>query len=199
MNKNQRDFIRQVRETCKPLGVKLYFGKGKRLRTESILLNGFFSDDKKILAVATKKPVTKWLEILVHEYGHLIQYKNQTKRWKEINDDVWEWLYYKGDFSEKKIEKSIESTSYMELECEQIAVKTLRQFDLGIDIDSYIKRANSYLLFYQCLKYTRKWYGSGKAPYEIKEIYEKMPNKLIIDFDKSYSKYRPLYIEHYCP
>ena len=62
------------------------------------------------------------------------------------------------------------------------SVEKINKYTLtDIDKIEYVKKANSYVMFYGAILKTRKWYIN--SPYEIKEIWDKMP---IIFLEKNY-------------
>ena len=114
------------------------------------------------LHVAISRPKKEWLSTMLHEFCHFLQWKKQTKCWKQYRKD-----------------ESIESSANLERECEKMTIALIRKqkFDDIIDITTYIKSANAYILFYQICAITDKWYE--KAPFTFKEILDEVPDKLV--------------------
>jgi hypothetical protein len=69
-------------------------------------------------------------------------------------------------------------------------VQIIKDFNLNIDIEYYIKKANSYIYFYNWIKRTRKWSTPKNSPYRNKALLKVMPKT----FQKSYKKI-PKHIE----
>ena len=150
------------------------------LKTDGIRCSGYFEDSEKLLVVAMKSPIA--LEILVHEFGHLTQYLDNCKPWKNLGDSLdntFSWLSGK---SVSNIEKHIDAVKLMELDNERRSVQIIKKFNLKIDIKLYIKKANSYIYFYNMIKKTRRWSSPNNSPYNNKNILAIMPDK----FQKTY-------------
>lgn len=146
----------------------------------NVKCSGYFDDDKGILAVAMKSPLA--LEILVHEFGHLTQYLENCKPWKNLGnslDKMFDWLAGK---NVRQVSDSIDRARDMELDNEKRSVQIIKDFSLNIDIDSYIKRANSYVYFYNWMKTTRRWSSPNNSPYKNQRLLQVMPKT----FQKSY-------------
>ena len=58
---------------------------------------------------------------------------------------------------------------------------------LPINKEIYVKKVNAYLLFYKVLEKTRKWYQV--APYELSEVLDLVPSKLLKNYDELPNKY----------
>ena len=92
---------------------------------------------------------------------------------------VDEWLEGK---EVPNIKKHLATCRNLELDNEKRAVKIIKKFDLDIDIDRYIKKANAYVLFYNRLLATRKWATPKNSPYSNQRIIEKMPRYFMKDY-----------------
>jgi hypothetical protein len=114
----------------------------------------------------------------------------------EDSDDIFAWTNGKR-LTKKKVQAYIKGVLAVELDCEKRAVENIKKFGLPCDIDDYIQKANAYVYFYQFVLKRRKWYSPGKAPYEIPEVYSKMPTKFLNRYDRMPAKYLKLYDE-YC-
>ena len=49
-------------------------------------------------------------------------------------------------------------------------------------LDEYIQKSNAYILFYWAMFKTRKWYTPKKRPYELKELWSKMPKHWLAEY-----------------
>ena len=127
---------------------------------ETFEIDGYFDDAKKKLVVVHNE---LWLETLVHEFSHYVQYKEQHPSFA---------AYYKHDFApihiteqwlKKKIgyndqvKKSFQIIRQNEYECDVLGAKLIRQYELPIDLAIYKKWANRQLLFYHCVEHSRIW------------------------------------------
>lgn len=180
-NKQARHFLHYVKGKCKKHGIKLVLREVSYLRLDgNVKCSGYFDDDKKVLAVAMKSSLA--LEILVHEFGHLTQYLENCEPWKNLGnslDKTFDWLAGK---NVRQINNSIDKARDMELDNEKRSVQIIKDFNLNIDIDWYIKRANSYVYFYNWMKTTRRWSSPNNSPYKNKRLLQVMPKT----FQKSY-------------
>ncbi len=69
----------------------------------------------------------------------------------------------------------------LEADCENRVLSVIDEFNLNIDKEIYAKKANAYLYFYHFALKKKKWYK--KAPYEILDIVQAMPNEIMpMDF-----------------
>tara|TARA_Y100000034_G_C6910079_1_gene424070 strand:- start:8202 stop:8765 length:564 start_codon:yes stop_codon:yes gene_type:complete len=119
---------------------------------------------------------------LLHEYSHVLQ--------KEKNN-IWRYGIYKNKMAHDHIDGWINNDIYyadyelryifskaiaIEKDCEEIAISIIKENNIDLDIDQYIKRVNS-CLFYFNYQYNTKS-KLIKAPYEYKEIIDSMPKNL---------------------
>jgi len=176
MSKNTDNFIQFVKEECRAANVKLVLSKSKTVFADGVKTNGYFHhNDKKqsiVLKCATSKAFKHWFPVFVHEYCHFQQYMDNCPAWvecdKEESDIVFEWIDGK-EYDIRVVKTSIKRTVNIELDCEKRVVKTIKKFNLPIDIPTYIKQANSYVMFYNYCLLSRKWYQI--APYRVPAVY----------------------------
>ena len=193
------EMISQIAEECIKNNITFNLSAEKKVclvnEPKELGCSGFFDPDYKILSVATQKAFKDWFPILLHEYNHMLQYIEKPEFFGE-EDRLWEWLTNKIELTKKDIKKVIDTTREIELDCEIRTVKMIEaRSELEINIDDYIKKANSYLYFYSIVAKHRKW--SNKPPYSIKEIVELMGNKFIKNYWKMPDGYEELVIK-YC-
>jgi len=178
--KSEKHFIHYVYGKCKKHGIKVILKDVKYLKVDGIRCSGYFDDQNKILAVAMKSKNSK--EIFVHEFGHVTQFIDNCLPWKNLGqslEKVTDWLHGKRVHN---INRHIDIVKLMELDNEKRSVELIKNFNLDIDVEDYIKRANSYIYFYNRLKKTRKWSHPKNAPYNNKSVFKVMPSY----FKKSY-------------
>lgn len=185
MNKNVRKFIQDLRKKCKENNVKLNLVRKWAIVEDGVEIGGSFgpnSRDKVILSCATARP--DYLSILVHESCHLDQYLENGIVWKKGDscNQVFTWL--EGKVYYKYLNKHINNVQDLEEDCERRAVEKIKEYNLPIDIDTYIQKANSYIWFYKHLQKTRYWPDRFSSPYVIPEVWQNMPKK----FQKSYRR-----------
>ena len=137
------------------------------------------------------------IELLIHEYCHYLQWRDDKKYFLNLINNcliVFDWIdgkFFKKDIINHAIAGAIE----LELDCERRALAEIKKYKLNVDIGGYCKSANSYLLFYNIVHDTRKWYGKTvNTP----SLTKSMPSKLMdLDYyldkdnitDKQYKQY----------
>lgn len=177
--------IEKLKEIIEKDGAKLVLYPSK----EYIIANGgscsgYYDEDTLSLHVACKKPIKEWLGILVHEYAHFLQHKNNSKAWKAWKQNenldfyIDDWLQDKKfNPSPKQLDRIYKMTILLEHEAEQTALSLIERLQLPLDREKYTKSANCYLMFYYWSRAHRLWYKT--APYRIPELLKKMPSKLL--------------------
>jgi hypothetical protein len=181
MNTSQKNaLLKRCTQACKEYGVQLYISKGRYVKVpnEDMKSNGYFDDQSKRLAVASKTP--NFELILAHEYNHMLQWINNTSAW--IN------------YTETEVD-DIDATQMVEWECECMTYSLLQELGLSPkEVSIYAQKANAYVLYYSRIKKTNEWYTIGMEPYNIKEIYCHFPDTMISNkFFKDYKKYKQYY------
>jgi len=181
MNKKAKDFIKHVKSECKQHGIKCDLRKTKYVKLSgNIKCSGYFDEEEPALVCSMNRPDS--LEILAHEFGHFTQWKKNIDIWKKSMISmplVDEWLEGK---EVPNIKKHLATCRNLELDNEKRAVRIIKKFNLDIDIDKYIKKANAYVLFYNRLLATRKWATPKNSPYNNQKIIEKMPRYFMKDY-----------------
>jgi hypothetical protein len=84
----------------------------------------------------------------------------------------------------KNIEYHLGIVRDLELDNEKRTVALIQRWDLDVDIDHYIKKANAYIQFYNYMGKTRRWSNPTNAPYGNKNLIDVMSNK----FDMNYKR-----------
>lgn len=183
MKKSYEDFLKLVKSECKKHNIKLKITKYKSIKLGSFRCSGYFeSEENPTLAVAMGHSDNK--AVLAHEYCHLTQWLDKIPLWDlagvSLNKlDAW----LEGEEIDN-IEKHIAICRDLELDNEKRTVKLIEEYDLGIDVQTYIKKSNAYILFYNWLLITRKWSKPGNSPYMNKKILSLMSDK----FDMNYNR-----------
>lgn len=188
------EFIKHVRKECKKYGVNCVLKNTKTVRLDGdSRCSGYFDEEN--LVVAMKRPDA--IQILVHEYCHLTQWVEQCDIWKlsvknKSHDKLYRWL---AGENVKDIETSISICRDLELDNEKRSVKMIKKFNLDIDIELYIKKANSYIQFYNYLLISRKWCKPNNTPYKNERLLESMPNKFNMNYNKLSKKLLKIFTE----
>ncbi len=200
MVSNVAKFVKVVKADCKKHGVTFQFNRKRFVLNGNTKCNGFFNSAKMILAVATDQPLEKWLRILTHEYGHMIQWKDQTKIWKAVDIDSYDaeelleaWVDKVIDLNPRQLKTLTVRARNVEWECEKHTVELIKKFNLPLDTKVYTKTANAYIYFWTYQMYSRHWYVIGNEPYNNENIVRVMPTHLNLDHSKMSKKLQALY------
>jgi hypothetical protein len=93
------------------------------------------------------------------------------------------------------IKKHLAVSRELELDNEKRSVRIIKKFGLDVDIDSYIKKANAYIYFYNRLLATRKWATPNNSPYGNQKIIEKMPRYFKADYSITPKRIEKVFIQ----
>lgn len=183
---NVNKFVEELQILCANNNVKLTLVDSKKIMLSDLACNGYFEGDKNKgkLVVAIKKPLKEWLPILIHESCHLDQWLENKQLFDDLDgiELIDQWLSGK-TFKKTEVKKAINESKKLELDCEKRSVNKIIAYDLPIDVNTYIKMANTYVYFYNWVLENRKWTTKNTTLY-IKEIYDFAPNT----FQKSYKE-----------
>lgn len=171
-------FLEDLRRQCKQYKVKLNFRRGKTVVVEgNIRSSGFFDSGGKELAIGKNR--TDWLQLLVHESCHIDQWIEDVKVWRDedrLGNDIFDkWLLGK-DFNKTKVKRAVNNIIRLEFDCEMRAIQKINEYDLPINIASYIQRSNAYLYYHHRALKNRTW---KPAVYESFQIVNAMPTKML--------------------
>lgn len=197
-------FIEYVRNETAKASVKFNLVDKKTVGVEgNVRVNGFFDEDE--LTVATKKPIEEWFPILVHEYSHFLQWKDNCQAWRrsiingeDICDTLFLWIKKKKRYPLDIVKLHAARTRDVEVDCEKKAIGIIKEFKLGWHIESlfeprYIMQANSYLYFYNYAFLKRRWWRRSHSPYNNPDVWCNFPPF----FKKSYTQLPKRYVELY--
>ena len=191
---DDKEFIKHVEQECKKHNVKCILKNTKTVQLDgSSRCSGYF--DEESLVVAMNRPDA--MQILVHEYCHLTQWVDQCEIWVhstnyQSHDKLYRWL---AGEDIKDIEQAIAICRDIELDNEKRSVKMIKKFNLDIDIDLYIKKANAYIQFYNYLLISRRWCKPSNTPYKNNVLVEAMPIKFNMDYKKLSKKLLKIFEE----
>jgi hypothetical protein len=185
-------FLKHVKEVAAKNGVYVSLINAPTVMSGAVSCSGYFTDyPNPELVVATQKKESEWLEILVHEFNHMNQFLEHHSSWTDLNIEGSSskqtslldlWLSRNVELNDIQLSQCIDIIIRLELDCEKRSVQTIKDYSLPINTQDYIKRANSYVLFYHLVKRYRTWSRPGKAPYMIKEVVDKMPDEFNLDY-----------------
>lgn len=132
--------------------------------------------DNTEIRVATKRRLSVWLGVFIHETCHVDQCLSR-RRWFSGKEDavqkVDDWL---GGARVAHIEKEIAKVIELEWDCERRAISKIKRNKLPINIKEYAKAANAYIIGYHSTLANRKW---CKSSYMDKKVIAAMPSKLV--------------------
>lgn len=183
--------VEDTKKKAEENGVKLIIQDSKTVpyAVGDFPVSGYFIDyGSPTLAVATGKPLKDWVMVLAHEGSHMEQWIENSPFWKnsfingrEAVEYIDEWCGGK-EFSKEEIDDICKRALEVELDCEKRTVEKAIKYNLPVNVEEEIQKANSYILFYTFIKEIRKWNTTGKAPYQVKEVWSKMPTTFEMDY-----------------
>ena len=164
--------VKEITRRSWSFGVPVLLSPESWLDTgDGIRCSGYFSDDTDgvpLLAVACGRPTEHWLGTLLHEYSHLTQWAENATVWREDRSAAWaDWLNGK---RVANIKQKIANSRELEADCERRTVRLIRELQAPIDLEQYIRGANSYIHFYNVMAAKRKWYARGRGPYDAEDV-----------------------------
>lgn len=187
-------FIAFVKAECRKEGVKCDLRNTKYVKvTNSIKASGYFDESVPTLVCSMGRKDS--IEILVHEYCHLTQWREQIPLWKDCVKScvkLDEWLSGKNVVD---IEKHIANCRDLELDNEKRSVALIKEFELPIDVEAYTRKANSYVHFYNYMLISRRWCTTKNSPYTNKKLIENMSPKFNMNYKKLSKKIEKIFIE----
>lgn len=185
-------FIGHVITETNKKGISVHLENTNWIESNASRCSGYFCDEDKCLKVAVRKSRKRWLSVFIHEYCHFLQWKNHSKVWnaKKNRMDTYQAAILLDDFldngkklSKDKLQTCLTLCRDIEEECERMAVDIIDVFDIPLNKEEYIQKANAYLYFWTTLPKTQKWF-SKKAPYDVPEIRKLLPKTFPKSFDK---------------
>lgn len=194
LSKSDKMFMEMVKNGCKKHKVSCKLKDVNYLKPiPTIRCTGYFDDESRTLQVAMKQKDS--FEILVHEYSHLTQWVDKVPVYVKANKyllavDAW----ISGEqLSDSMIDAAIQGVIDLELDNEKRSAKLIEKYDLSIDKEKYIKKANAYLYFHHWMRKTRRWLSSTNPPYRNKNIIAAMPNNFRGQYYKLPKRFEKLF------
>ena len=206
LNNAERYFISRVANDCLRHRISLNLCYQKHViapgEGEDMECGGFFSTDSRLLAVATDKPVTLWLSVLIHEYFHLRQWLEEPELFGQDDKEAeifWDWIEGKCVAYKDTIKAIANRIMCWEEDCEISVLNYLRHNpEIRIDRERYAQAANAYLCFYPMIVKYQMWHN-GTSPTIVDEILDTMPVEFPQSNDYYWSipdKYERLVVKH---
>lgn len=169
----------------------------------NVKVSGYFDGEVKELACAVGKPESEWIPIFLHEACHMFQFIENCKAWSDTELDKYHESYgtmdsfFQGWYIPKGLlRRAFKAAFNCELDCEKRTVELIKQYNLEIDLEEYIQKANSYIWGYQLMYKYRQWYVDGKSPYSVEAVWKAMPKHFNVDYDNMPPEIENLYIMH---
>lgn len=166
--------------------------KKRHVVMDKIRVSGYFCGETDRLVVSGLAP--DWVQIMVHESCHRDQYTEKISMWNnmvELNGEkhdplnlFWDWLNHEIELKPRKLREVMLHCMNLELDCERRSAKKIDHFYLPINVKEYIQKANAYVYLYHVILHTRRWYPKGMSPFNLPNVWTKMPS----DFDRDYSR-----------
>ena len=124
-----------------------------------------------------------WFEFFLHEYCHFRQHQDKTVWFQAKNQVHWfrfeGWLGSALEPHSRTLLESVRAIQACELDCDRRAVRIAKKLKFpSIDLDAYCRSTNTYIWEHEAARQLRVW-GQKTRPYDVKEIQELTPSKLI--------------------
>ena len=163
---------------------------------------GYFTDyGTPTIACAIHGDIKNWGTTLAHEASHMDQWIEKSPYWtdnyidgKESIDWLEEWCNGK-EFTNEQVDDFIDRAIGVELDCEKRTIEKLKKYNIPVNIEEEIQKANSYIIYYRFLKETRRWYDRS-TPYLTMAVWSEMPKTFNIDYTKVPQRIKNLYYQH---
>lgn len=175
-------FIEHVKAECKRTGIKCDLRPTKYLKLSNIRCSGYFDSEGKVLVCSMNRPDS--LGILAHEYAHLTQWEEGIDLWHKSDTSLTKIDQWLGGQRVHNIKKHLGVSRDLELDNERRTAKLISKWKLSIDLKDYIKKANSYIHFYNWMYHSRKWSSPNNSPYTNPDIQAVMSTRFDMKYDE---------------
>jgi hypothetical protein len=186
--KRVKDFIEDVKRQVERAGGTCFFPDTRTVDFgDGSQVNGYWDEENLVLACAMGQPFGQQLRLVAHEFGHFRQWIEQRPAYVAAYADPNEswgfgWVEGANEY-EYRARAALATLRNMELDCERVTLRIIREYHLPIDVEDYIQRAAAYVYFYHLMAEYRTWYIPDREPYNIPEVLALMPTDLDGDFD----------------
>lgn len=171
-----------IKEDIENLDGRIIFVKGRYCGGKSKCSGLFYMDanDNPILKIAKGGlEEEEWFGVLLHEYCHFIQWRDDSKIWNKFCD--YDVTYSEIILKPEKYKKELMALMELEINCEKCAVNIIKNNKL-FDYKTYTQGANAILYKYAFLYKYNKWPEDNR---KYKKVQEHCPAKIL----KSYKEY----------
>lgn len=169
----QTEFIQMVRNELNDYGFKLVIGRGKQINCGS-RVSGYFSEVSKEIRVARYS--NDFLPTLVHEYSHFQQYAERKFISAGTAVDVLDSWFAGKEYAERELARAFKIVRSCERDAERRSVATIKQYNLPVNLDLYIRRANCYIYAHYIMHRYRKFWAFKRDPFRSHTVLAMMPN-----------------------
>ena len=171
-----------IKEDIESLDGRIILLKGNYCGGKSKCSGLFYMDsnDNPIIKVAKGTLLEEeWFGVLIHEYCHFIQWRDDSKLWNNFCDhDV---TYAQIISKPQKYKKELEALIELEMDCEKCATAIIKNNKL-FDYKEYAQSANAIIYKYAFLYNYNKWPNDNR---KYKKVQEFCPKRIL----KSYKEY----------
>lgn len=171
-----------IKEDIESLDGRIVLLKGNYCGGKSKCSGLFYMDsnDNPVIKVATGSlKEDEWFGVLIHEYCHFIQWRDDSYLWNHFCD--YDVTYAQIISKPEKYKKALESLMNLEINCEKCATNIIKNNNL-FDYKKYAQSANAIIYKYAILYKYNKWPNDNKKYQKVQEF---CPTKIL----KSYKEY----------
>lgn len=171
-----------IKEDVEALDGKIILLKGDYCGGKSKCSGLFYldSNDNPIIKVAKGSLLEEeWFGILIHEYCHYLQWRDDVKAWSKFSN--YDITYSQIISKPEKYKQELIALLELEIDCEKRTTNIIKNNKL-FDHKKYAKSANSILYKYAMLYKYHKWPKDNR---KFKKIQDFCPTKIL----KSYKDY----------
>lgn len=165
-----------IKEDIESLDGKIILLKGNYCGGKNKCSGLFYMDsnDNPIIKVAKGKLLDEeWFGILIHEYCHFLQWRDDCITWNNFcNYDI---TYLQIILKPEKYKKELISLMNLEIDCERRATNIIKNNKL-FDHKKYAQSANAIIYKYAYLYKYNKWPDDNR---KYKKVQEFCPNKIL--------------------
>jgi hypothetical protein len=171
-----------IKEDLEDLDGKLIFLNGRYCGGKSKCSGLFYLDAKDNPVIKVAKgglDEEEWFGILIHEYCHFMQWRDNCKHWERFcNYDV---TYSQILLKPERHKSALTALMELEINCEKSAVKIIKNNNI-FDHKTYVQSANAILYKYAFLYNFNKWPEDSRT---YKQVQDEAPKRIL----KSYKEY----------
>jgi len=171
-----------IKDDIESLDGKISLLKGNYCGGKTKCAGLFYLDarDNPVIKVAKSNlSQEEWFGILIHEYCHFVQWRDDVKPWSKFSD--YDITYSQILLKPEKYKKELIALFDLEIDCEKRTFNIIKNNNL-FDAKAYAQTANSILYKYAMLYKYNKWPDDNR---KYKKVQDLCPTKIL----KSYKEY----------